>query len=69
MSPLEAALDKLLIADVWRLLGLPGKPPERDKTVQSPFRDDTGTQASRSSPTADAGKITARASTAMRLTF
>ena len=41
MSPLEAALDKLLIADVWRLLGLPGEPPERDKSVRSPFRDDT----------------------------
>ncbi len=40
MSPLEAALDKLLIADVWRLLGLPGEPPGRDKTVRSPFRDD-----------------------------
>ena len=40
MSPLEAALDKLLIADVWRLIGLPGEPPERDKTVRSPFRDD-----------------------------
>ena len=40
MSPLEAALDKLLIADVWRLLGLPGNPPERDKSVRSPFRPD-----------------------------
>ena len=40
MSPLEAALDKLLIADVWRLLGLSGNPPERDKSVRSPFRDD-----------------------------
>jgi hypothetical protein len=40
MSPLEAALDKLLIADVWRLLGLPGEPPGRDKSVRSPFRDD-----------------------------
>jgi CHC2 zinc finger/Toprim-like len=39
-SPLEAALDKLLIADVWRLLGLDGNPPERDKSVRSPFRDD-----------------------------
>ena len=40
MSPLEAALDKLLIADIWRLLGLPRNPPERDKSVRSPFRDD-----------------------------
>jgi hypothetical protein len=40
MSPLEAALDKLLIANVWRILGLSGDPPERDKSVRSPFRDD-----------------------------
>ena len=40
MSPLEAALDKLLISDVWQLLGLPGEPPGRDKVVRSPFRDD-----------------------------
>lgn len=40
MSPLEAALDKLLIADLWRFLGLPGEPPERDKLVRSPFRPD-----------------------------
>ena len=40
MSPLEAALEKLTIPDVWRLIGLPGEPPWRDKSVRSPFRDD-----------------------------
>jgi hypothetical protein len=40
VSPLEAALERLKIADVWRILALRGDPPERDKTVCSPFRDD-----------------------------
>lgn len=40
MTPLEAALDKFSISDVWQLLGLPGEPPERDKSVRSPFRDE-----------------------------
>jgi hypothetical protein len=40
MSPLEAALQRLKIGDVWRLLALRGDPPERDRTVCSPFRDD-----------------------------
>ena len=39
-TPLKAALGKLSIADVWRLLGLQGEPPRRDKAVRSPFRDD-----------------------------
>jgi hypothetical protein len=40
MSPLESALDQLRIPELWRILGLPGEPPERDKTVRSPFRVD-----------------------------
>ena len=39
-TPLEAALEKLSIADVWRLCGVEGEPPGRDKAVRSPFRDD-----------------------------
>jgi Toprim domain-containing protein len=40
MSPLETALDRLKIADLWRILGLPGEPPAHDKAVCSPFRND-----------------------------
>ena len=39
-TPLKAALEKLSIADVWRLLGVKGEPPPRDKLVRSPFRED-----------------------------
>ena len=34
-SPLEAALEKLTIYDVWQRLGLEGKP---DRSCRSPFR-------------------------------
>jgi len=40
-SPLESALGKLSIADVWRMLRVPGEPPDHDKAVKSPFRDDS----------------------------